>query len=138
MVAPAGRSHLIMPDQGPKLTVHLETDEQGNPAVVGGDAKRHYKVVFEVENAPPDTYAATFELDSSRYDPVRTLEPERDGRFRLETTTFGDFPLVVRLHRAKAQDVVLKEGVVRGLKRARESMPANPEVDAALSDIANH
>lgn len=55
------------------------------------------------------------------------LSPGAAGKFRLETTTTGDYPLVVRLHRAKAQDMVLKEGVVRGLKRARESMPANPE-----------
>jgi hypothetical protein len=127
-----------MPDNDPKITMHLETDAQGNPAVVGGDAKHHYKVVFEVENAPPDTYAATFKLDPSYYDPVRTLQPERDGRFRLETTTFGDFPLIVKLHRANAQDVELTEGVARGLKRARGSMPANPEVDAALAEIADN
>jgi hypothetical protein len=128
-----------MPDDGPKLTVRLETDAQGNPAVIHQDAQRRYKIVFEVENAPVDAYAATFELDPSfSWDPVRMLPPEAAGKFRLETTTYGDYPLVVRLHRAKAQDVVLKEGVARGLKRARESMPANAEVDAALADIADH
>jgi hypothetical protein len=127
-----------MTDNEPKLIVHLETDEHGNPAVVSGGNKQHYKVVFEVENAPPDAYAATFELDPSYYDPVRTLQPEQDGKFRLKTTTFGDFPLVVRLHRAKAQDMILKEGVARGLKRARSSMPANPGIDAALAEIADN
>ena len=36
------------------------------------------------------------------------LSPGAAGKFRLETTTTGDYPLVVRLHRAKAQDMVLK------------------------------
>ena len=71
-----------MPDNNPKITVRLETEEQGNPEVMPGGKKRHYKVVFEVENAPPDTYLATFKLDPSYYDPVRTLKPERDGKFR--------------------------------------------------------
>jgi hypothetical protein len=122
----------------PKINVRLETDAHGQPEVARRNKLHHYKVVFEVENAPSDTYAATFELDpETYYDPIRVLSPDQQGNFRLETTTYGDYPLVVRLHR-KAGDIVLKEGVARGLRRARGSMPHNPEVDQALNYIENH
>jgi hypothetical protein len=136
----AGWSGLTMAeDREPRITVRLATDDEGSPEVASGDSHTHYRVVFEVENAPADTYAATFELDqSSYYDPVRTLKPDQDGKFRLETTTYGDYPLIVRLHRAKADDLVLREGVARALKRGRDAMPSNPKVDTALAYIAEH
>lgn len=125
--------------EDPTLSVRLETDDAGSPEYVEGDAKRHYKVVFEIENAPPDAYAATFELDPSYYDSVRTLPPGNDGKFRLATTTYGDYPIIVRLHRSKGEDRVLKESVFRGLKRARgRLMAASPGIDAALSYIQEH
>jgi hypothetical protein len=128
-----------MPTQDPRLTVRLETDALGIPAFVEGDDKRHYKVVFEIEDAPADAYAATFELDPAIYDPVRTVKAGSDGKFRLETTTFGDYPVIVRLHRSKGDDRVLKESVFRGLRRARGTMMVDsPGVSEALSYIAEH
>jgi hypothetical protein len=121
----------------PKITVRLETDALGHPTVIEGE-RRHYKVVLEVENAPADTYGATFELDPSYYDPVRTLSPDKDGKFRLETMAFGDYPIIVRLHREKGDDMLLREGVARALKRERRTLPDTPEVDDALSYIAEH
>jgi hypothetical protein len=128
------------PSDDPTLSVRLETDEAGSPEFVEGDDKRHYKVVFEIENAPPDAYAATFELDASSYcDSVRTLRPESDGKFRLATTTCGDYPVIVRLHRSKGEDRILKDSVFRGLKRARgRIMAAGPRIDEALSYIHEH
>lgn len=127
-----------MPESDPKITVRLETNEQGRPLVTHESGKDRYEIIFEVENAPEDTYAATFELDPSDYDSVRKLSPEADGKIRLKTTTHGDYPLIVRLHRAKAPDLVLREGIARGLRRARETMPANPEVADALAYISEH
>jgi len=126
-------------DKEPKITVRLATDDDGSPEVEAAtrDNLTHYKVVFEIENVPEDTYAATFELDPSYYDPVRTLRADEDGKFRLETSTYGDYPLIVRLHR-KTGDLVLREGVARALRRARSSMPGNSKVDSALSYIADH
>jgi len=135
----SGSDLTMAKESEPSLNVRLVTDDHGHPTFLPGETRRHYKLVFEIENAPLDTYAATFELDpSSFYDPVRTLEPDSAGKFRLETTAYGDFPLVVRLHRAKAPDVILKEGVARALKQARATMPANSNIDDALSYIADH
>ena len=127
-----------MPDD-PKLTVQFEADQQGGPTFVSAGSKRHYNVVFEVENPPADAYAATFELDdASYYDPVRTLQREGDGNFRLKTTTYGDYPLVVRVHRKGEPDLVLKESVARGLRRQHMARAGLPAVEEAISYIADH
>jgi hypothetical protein len=96
-----------MPDDTePKLTVQLKLDGAGDPTFVEGPDHRRYNLIVQVENAPPDAYAATFELDPSiTYDAVHTLRPEPDGGFRLETTTYGDSPVVVRLRRSNGEDL---------------------------------
>jgi hypothetical protein len=128
-----------MAESEPNLTIRLKTDPGGRPTFQEGADHRHYAVIFEIENAPPDAYAATFELDpSSYYDPVRTLRPQAEGQFRLETTTYGDYPVVVRLFRAKGEDVVLKDSVARALRRAYRQDTQAPEVDEALTYIAAH
>lgn len=126
-------------DRPPRLVARLETDQSGRPAFVKGDDKRHYKLVFEVENAPKDTYAATFELDPTYYDPMRTVSPGDDGQFRLQTTTYGDYDLQVRL-RTKTGEIPLIDSVSRALQRWRSDAgpKSDPAVDEAISYIANH
>jgi hypothetical protein len=129
-----------MPDDNePKLSVRLKTDDAGHPTFIDGPDHRRYNVVLKVENAPPDAYAATFELDpSTHYDPVHTLRPEPDGGFSLETTTTGDFPVVVRLRRSKGEDVVLKDSITRGLRRTHAPGDGAAPIAEALSYIAEH
>jgi hypothetical protein len=127
-----------MAERAPEITVRLSADASGVPEVIPGGEKRHYKVIFEIKNAPADAYAATYELDPSYYDPVRTIRRDEDGTFRLEVTTHGDYPVIAHLHRPDASDLTLREGVARALKRGRETMPDNPKIDEALSYIADH
>jgi hypothetical protein len=129
-----------MPDDTePKLTVQLKLDDAGHPIFVDDTKHRRYNVIMEVENAPSDTYAATFELDpTTSYDAVRTLKPEPDGGFRLETTTYGDYPVVVRLRRSNGEDLILKDGIARGLRRTHAPTGALAPVSEALSYIAEH
>jgi hypothetical protein len=95
-------------DTEPKLTVQLKLDRAGHPMFVDRPDQRQYDLILEVENAPPDTYAATFEVDpSTTYDAVHTLRPNPNGGFRLDTTTYGDSPVVVRLRRSNGEDLVL-------------------------------
>jgi hypothetical protein len=95
-------------------------------------------LILKVENAPKDAYAATFELDASAsYDPVHTLKAEPDGGFRLETSTSGDSSVVARLHLANGKDLVLKDGIVRGLRRTHGSTSDVAPLGEALSYIAD-
>lgn len=119
----------------PELLARLATDERGQPSAVPGKRVTHYRVEFEVRNPPPDTYAATFELDESYPDRIRTLPPNPDGQFRLRTTTYGDYPVVVRLRTRKGEQVVFTESVANALRRGMDETAGAP-VRLAIEAIA--
>jgi hypothetical protein len=118
----------------PMLAVRFETDADGNPKFVKDAEKKHYRLLFEVENAPSDVYAGTFELHETYYDPIRTIRPDSDGRIRMKTTSYGDYGLKVRL-RTKQGEIQLADSLVDALKRTRPQMPSNPSIDDAIADI---
>lgn len=120
----------------PVLHIRLEKNEAGNPAFLETGGRRHYKIVFEVEKVPEDVYAATFQLDDSYYDPRRTLKRAPDGRFRLPVTTYGDYQIIVRLHRRSGEDLILADYVAMGLRKTIGPTPANAAEARALNDIA--
>jgi hypothetical protein len=127
----------MIPETSPRLVAHFKTDEQGAPVFRAGKAHKHYKIILEVENPPPDTYAATFELDPTFYDPLRTLPPDEDGKFRLSTSSYGDFEVLVKLH-TKRGEVPIANSLARALQRSRQGVAADPKISAAIADIANH
>jgi hypothetical protein len=120
--------------QEPELVARFETDPQGNPQFRVGDEGKHYKVVFEIKNAPPDVFSALFELDPTYYDPLRAIQPDDDGKLVLKTTSYGDYPVKVTL-RARNGEYEVREKLSQALKRARDEMPANATVDSAIADI---
>jgi hypothetical protein len=123
----------------PELLIRLTTDAEGRPLVVSGNTPfTHYGVEFEVENPPEDTYAATFELDSTNVNPVRTLPPDSNGKFRLVTSTSGDYPVVVRLRTKHGREVTLKESVAKALRKGAVGFTVTPAYLDALNDIADH
>jgi hypothetical protein len=123
----------------PKLSVQLQTDDAGHRTFVDSPDHRRYGVILKVKNAPPNTYAATFNLDSStHYDPVHTLRPEPDGCFSLDTTTTDDFPVVVRLHRSKGEDLVLNDSITRSLRRSHAPGDDAAPIAQARSYVAEH
>ena len=123
-----------MPD-APELVACFATDERGKPdAVPSKTGLKHYRIVLEVKNAPPDVLAATFELDPSYYLPVRTVEPDAAGNLRLETTAYGDYPLKVDL-RTKSGAIPLKTTLRKALLSG-EAPERHPNIDAAIAEIA--
>ncbi|MBM3562606.1 MAG: hypothetical protein FJX48_05485 [Alphaproteobacteria bacterium] len=127
-----------MMKSGPQLVARLETDNSSAPVVVESGGKQHYRIDFEVRNAPKDAYAATFELDADTYyNPVRTLRPDNDGAFRLSTSTYGDYDVKVLL-RTSEGDVPLSSSVRNALEKSRDEMSAGPMVDDAIAYIAGH
>jgi|SRR5215471_12413813 len=118
----------------PEIKARFELDAAGNPQFIEQDQKKHYKLMLEVENLPEDVYAATFELDPTYYDPVQTLRPDDQGRVRLETTSYGDYRLKVRL-RTREGEIQVVDNLARALKRSQPEMPANPAIDRAIAEI---
>jgi len=122
----------------PQLHARLLTNERGDPIFVESKGRKHYRIQFEVKDAPKDAYAATFELDpKTYYDPTRTLAPDDAGNFVLSTTTYGDYPVSVQL-RTKEGVVPLVSSVKEALEKSRAQMGSSPEVDTAIDYIAHN
>lgn len=120
----------------PVIVAEFVTDAAGNPLFIDEGGTKHYKLKIDVENAPEDAYAATFELDPTYYDPVQTLRPNPAGQFSLKTTSYGDYDLTVRL-RTRAGDIPIADSLTRALQRSYRETPSNEALRAALTDIAN-
>jgi hypothetical protein len=126
------------PEQELALVARFETDERGEPRYVESKGRKHYEVVFEVENAPAEAYAATFKLDpQTYYDPVRTLRKENDGKFRLKTTTYGDYGLKVELRTSDGKMIPLRAHV-KDLLKASPNVSTSASWKAALDYISAH
>lgn len=121
----------------PRLTAQFKTDDQGDPAFVESNGRKHYQIVFEVENAPNDAYAATFELDPTYYDSVRTLPPGADGNFRLEAASYGDYELRVKL-RTKTGEVPVMDTLAHALRMSQKNAVQNEAVREAIAYIAKN
>jgi hypothetical protein len=122
----------------PQLVARFLEDQSGKPAYIESDGKRHYRIVLEIQNAPRDAYAATFELDPSYYDPARTLGRDSDGMFRLETTSYGDYDVHVKL-RTKEGEVPLPDvPLSSALASTQESFVTDPEKRSAIDYIARN
>jgi len=127
---------MVMPD-APQLVARFVTDEQGKPRYAQpGTGRKHYRIVVEVENAPSDVVAATFELDPSYYLPVRTVERAADGRVKLETHAYGDYALKVDL-RSKS-GVTPVSTTLRKALLCGESRNLDPKIAAAIAEIADN
>lgn len=122
----------------PRLVVRLQTDEAGQPVIRRRSERNYYGVVLEVQDAPADAFIARFDFDPSYSDDSRSVHRSPQGTFRLEVATDGDCPLVVRLLRPGEVDVILRDGVVRGLRREYGSDILPPTIAQAVSDIAAH
>jgi hypothetical protein len=123
----------------PKIVARLKTDAAGRPMILERSGQRHYQVVFEIADAPPDAYAATFELDPSYYDSVRSVLPSSEGKLQLATSTYGDYELMVRLQ-TKEGELRLSDSVSNALRRGLTSSASSPTpaIEEALSDIGEH
>ncbi len=118
----------------PQLLARIKTSADGNPDFYVRNGKKHYRIVLEVDNAPANAYAATFELDPTYYDRLRTKSPDSDGKFRLETSTYGDYNIGVSLRTIDGREPSFRTSVKAALERVQENL-ANPE---AVKDIASH
>lgn len=123
----------------PKIVAAFRLDEAGQPRFVPGDTDRslkHYEIELRVDDAPSDVYNATFELDPTYYDPIRTVGA-KDGTFKLDTTSYGDYVVTVRLH-SKTARTPLKVSLSRALQSNYAGTNASKAVQAALLDILKH
>jgi hypothetical protein len=117
----------------PRIVARLLTDDHGDPIFQETANFRHYKIEIEAVDLPPDAYMVQFELDASYYDPVRTITPDARGRYRLETTTYGDYPVLARVMRTKGEPMLLKIGLARALGKPVDASPTLAEANTYIA-----
>jgi hypothetical protein len=76
--------------QHPNLIAKFELDESGQPARLRSGNTTHYKIRLGVESPPDDTYAVTYRLHDSYYDPIRESR-DKGASFEEKLTSYGDY-----------------------------------------------
>ena len=103
--------------------------------LAAGSSLRHYKIRLFLETSNPQVERVIYKLDPTYYDPVRE-SLDASNKFAVETTTYGDYPVVVeaqvggQLIRTRAQ--------LTELLRERHADTQDHMIADALSYIAEH
>src|SRR5262249_47847523 len=116
----------------PMLVAKFVLDSNGAPQVSDQNDPPHYRVRLTVKNTPEDSYAVTYELHESYYEPVRESRSRADD-FAEEITSFGDYEVRATVrgkHRNQTIVAELSEALTRG-----HSKEISSTIVKALRDI---
>jgi hypothetical protein len=116
----------------PVIRATFKLNEKGEPDVVEQNDLKHYWIRLQMENLPEDTYAVTYLLDETYYDPVHESR-DQASYFPTELTSYGDYTLQAKVRtRERVETVATPLSVA--LKRSYLDNPT-PQIEAALRDI---
>ncbi|MBZ5614667.1 MAG: hypothetical protein LAO23_11710 [Acidobacteriia bacterium] len=119
----------------PVIKAVFELDEKGQPAFVEGTDHRHYRIRLHVENVPEDTYAVTYLLHETYYNPVRESRDRTVG-FTEDLTSYGDYTVQAKIRS--------REGIIAVATQLSAALAAghagyvSPEIESALKEIRAH
>jgi hypothetical protein len=75
----------------PKIRAEFKLDDNGNPVTVSRTGSRtHYPIRLFMEDVPADTFAVTYVLHPTYYNPRREAR-RRDRQFEESITSYGDY-----------------------------------------------
>lgn len=115
----------------PVLAANFILDGDGKPLFSESGGHRHYAITLAVKNVPSSAYGATFELDPTYYDPIRSASPT-GGVAEIETTSYGDYIVTARLN-SKEKAPALRTSLSRALRETHAD--GGPAFEKALRDI---
>lgn len=118
-----------------KIIAKFQLDAKKKPQFENDGDHKHYAIELAVEGVPEDTYAVTYELDESYYDPTRESR-EKSSNFSEEITSYGDYIVKAKIRTrsgvetiAAALSKVLQESYgkikVKEIKRALKDIEDN-------------
>ena len=116
----------------PVIKATFELDNEGRPTFTQRGERRHYRIRLRIDNTPNDTYAVTYTLHETYYDPVRESR-DRAAGFAEDLTSYGDYTV-----QAKVRS---KDGVATVATPLSAALVAGhgahlpPEIESALEDI---
>jgi hypothetical protein len=116
----------------PSIKATFQLDDQGRPERLQHAGLNHYRIKLEIEDAPQDTYAVTYLIDESYYEPVRESRDPAQG-FPEDLTSFGDYPIQAKI-RTKGGVLSVMAELSTALKAGHE-LHLTPAIETALKDI---
>jgi hypothetical protein len=116
----------------PVIKAMFELDQLGRPEAIQRENHKHYRIRLHVENVPDDTYAVTYLLHETYYEPVRESR-DRNAQFAEDLTSYGDFTVQARV-RSKEGVATIATPLSAALE-AGHGANLPPEIMSAISDI---
>jgi hypothetical protein len=117
---------------GSRLEAQFVLGSDGSPLVVADDKTNHYEIQLRVAEPPPGTYAVTYQLHDTYYDPVRESRSREQG-FAEEITSYGDFEVQARV-RGKDRTVATASLLSEALRRGHAG-GMNESIERAIREI---
>ena len=114
------------------LIATFDLDEAGQPRFIRHGDRKHYGIRLRIAEPPPDTYAVTYLLHETYYDPVRESRDRVSG-FAEDLTSYGDFTVQAKI---RTRDGV--QTVATPLSRALTDGHApnlTPPIASAIEEI---
>lgn len=115
-----------------KIEAELVLDESRQPIAIPVEGMKNYKIRLRVETKDPKIERVVYRLDPTYYDPVRETE-DSTNNFEIETTTYGDYPVVVDVQ--VGNEIVRQEVLLSELLKESYLGGADEKIDDAIKDI---
>jgi hypothetical protein len=122
----------MSPVRVPRLRAEFVLDDRGRPQ--WDDKDNGYWIRLSVNDAPEDTFAVTYELHESYYDPIRVSR--KPATFSTDISSYGDFTVRAEVRRKSRTDQIAVL-LSRALRVAHGTI-ASKAITDAIADIAAH
>jgi hypothetical protein len=116
----------------PTITARFSLDSDGRPEVLESGGLKHYHITLGIDGAPDDTYAVTYQLHETYYNPSRESRRRSEG-FTQDITSFGNFTIQARIRTSTHVETVAAD-LYQALRRSHNDA-SRPEVAEALENI---
>jgi len=113
----------------------FQLDEQGKPEMIHKKDLKNYRIRLQIEGAPDDTYAVTYVLHETYYEPVRESRDYYTG-FPEDLTSYGDYNVQAKI-RTKSGILTVASLLSEALKAGHKG-EMTPDIETALKDIGEN
>jgi len=118
----------------PEIKATFELDDHGDPVAIKRGDLNHYRIRLNLENAPEDTYAVTYTLHESYYEPVREAR-DKANKFEEDLTSYGDFVIQAQV-RTREGIITTTVPLSTALAESHDEQ-ITAKIESALLDIRN-
>jgi hypothetical protein len=116
----------------PRICAEFQLDEKGRPIATTRNNLKHYKIRLFMESVPQDTYAVTYKLHESYYNPTREVR-RGNPKFEELITSYGDYIVKAEVRGKKSFDLEAVE-LSQALKESYGPNLAGP-IREAIDEI---